>query len=82
MIEPSPPASQKETSAPLIKEVTPPTRPSAKATAKSKEEPLLTQNNEEAPAVKKADPEAAKKKLEKIEADKKIKKSKKPKEYG
>jgi colicin import membrane protein len=72
MIEPSPPAGQKATSAPLIKEVTPP-RPSSKANVKTKDEPLLTQNTEEAPAAKKADPEAAKKKLEKIEADKKIK---------
>jgi TonB family protein len=31
----------------------------------------MTQNNEEAPVVKKIDPEAAKKRLEKIEADKK-----------
>lgn len=38
----------------------------------AKEEPLLTQNNEEAPVVKKVDTEAAKKRLEKIEADKKI----------
>ncbi len=33
---------------------------------------LLTQNNEEAPEVKKVDPEAEKKRLEKIEADRKI----------
>jgi outer membrane biosynthesis protein TonB len=72
MIEPSPPAGKKETSPPVIKEVKSPP-PSAKASVKTKEEPLLTQNTEEAPAVKKADPEAAKKKLEKIEADKKIK---------
>jgi TonB family protein len=38
----------------------------------SEDEPLLTQNNEEAPEVKKVDPEAEKRKLEKIEADKKL----------
>lgn len=63
MIEPSPPAIQEETSPPL------PSDP----VIKSEEEPLLTQNTEEAPEVKKVDPEAEKKKLEKIEADKKIK---------
>ena len=63
MIEPSPPAVQEETSPPLPSE----------AVIKTKDEPLLTQNTEEAPEVKKADPEAEKKKLEKIEADKKIK---------
>jgi colicin import membrane protein len=61
MIEPSPPASKEEASAPA------PT-----VTVKNSEEgPLITQNNEEAPAVKKVDPDAAKKRLEKIEADKK-----------
>jgi outer membrane biosynthesis protein TonB len=71
-IEPSPPALKQESSAPPVKEVTPPPS-SSKAAVKTKEEPLLTQNTEDAPAVKKADPEATKKKLEKIEADKKIK---------
>jgi outer membrane biosynthesis protein TonB len=71
MIEPSPPASKTESSPPVVKEVvTPPSSPKTKA--RSKDESLLSQNNEEAPAVKKTDPEAAKKKLEKIEADKKI----------
>lgn len=75
MIEPSPPAGLKETSAPPVKEVT--SRPaSPKPTVKTKEAPLLSQNTEEAPVVKKADPEAVKKKLEKIEADKKIKEQK------
>jgi outer membrane biosynthesis protein TonB len=75
MIEPSPPAGLKETSAPPVKEVT--SRPaSPKPTVKTKEAPLLSQNTEEAPAVKKADPEAVNKKLEKIEADKKIKEQK------
>jgi len=63
MIEPSPPAIQEET--------TPP--PPSVAKVKPKEEALITQNTDEAPAVKKADPEAEKKKLEKREADKKIK---------
>jgi colicin import membrane protein len=63
MIEPSPPAIQEET--------TPP--PPSAAKVKPKEEALITQNTDEAPAVKKADPEAEKKKLEKAEADKKIK---------
>jgi outer membrane biosynthesis protein TonB len=62
MIEPSPPAVEKETSPP----------PPSDATIKTEEEPLLTQNTEEAPEVKKVDPEAEKKKLEKREADRKI----------
>jgi outer membrane biosynthesis protein TonB len=63
MIEPSPPAVQEETSPP----------PASNAAVKAEEDPLLTQNDEEAPEVKKVDPDAEKKKLEKIEADKKIK---------
>jgi colicin import membrane protein len=63
MIEPSPPPSQKETSPP----------PPVSSPKIQKEEPLITQNNEEAPAVKKVDPEAEKKRLEKIEADRKLK---------
>jgi outer membrane biosynthesis protein TonB len=62
MIEPSPPPVQEEASAP----------PPAAASIVQKEEALLTQDNEEAPEVKKVDPEAEKKRLEKIEADKKI----------
>jgi len=62
MIEPSPPALQQETSPP----------PPSNVAVKTAEEPLLTQNTEEAPEVKKVDPEAQKKKLEKIEADKKL----------
>jgi outer membrane biosynthesis protein TonB len=62
MIEPSPPPVQEEASVP----------PPVAATKVQKEEALLTQNNEEAPEVKKVDPEAEKKKLEKIEADRKI----------
>ena len=63
MIEPSPPAVQKETSPP----------PPSRARVKTEEDPLLTQNTEDAPEVKKVDPEAEKKKREKIEANKKIK---------
>lgn len=63
LIEPSPPAVQEETSPP----------PPSRTAVSSDEKALLTQNNEEAPAVKKVDPEAEKKRLEKIEADKKIK---------
>jgi outer membrane biosynthesis protein TonB len=59
LIEPSPPAVQQETSVP----------PRAAAN-KSNEEALLTQNNEEAPEVKKTDPEAEKKRIELAEAEK------------
>ena len=62
MIEPSPPAVQEEASAP----------PKTTAPKVQADDPLLTQNNEEAPEVKKVDPEAEKKRLEKIEADRKI----------
>lgn len=61
-IEPSAPAAQPETTPPP-----PATLPKVQA-----DEPLLTQNNEEAPEVKKVDPEAEKKRLEKIEADRKL----------
>jgi outer membrane biosynthesis protein TonB len=60
LIEPSPPALQEETSA----------LPDASAEV-TEDEPLLTQDTEEAPEVKKVDPDAERKKLEKIEADKK-----------
>jgi colicin import membrane protein len=43
----------------------------ATSVSTAKEEALMTQNNEEAPIVKKADPDAEKKRIEKIEADKK-----------
>ena len=61
LIEPSAASFQEEASQPLPaeKEVT------------ALEEPVLTQNNEEAPEVKKVDPEAEKKRLEQIEAEKK-----------
>ncbi len=73
LIEPSPPASIEKTSSPAVKEVKSPPPSPSKTVAKTREEPLLTQNSEEAPSVKKADPEVVKKRLEKIEADKKIK---------
>ena len=63
MIEPSPPTVQEETSPPLP----------SNAAIKTDEEPLLTQASEEAPEVKKIDPEARKKRLEKIEADRILK---------
>ncbi len=62
MIEPSPPAVQEEASAP----------PKTTAPKVQADDPMLTQNNEEAPEVKKVDPAAEKKRLEKIEADRKI----------
>lgn len=71
-IEPSPPAVQEETSARPVEQVKV-SPPVSRAAKKSAEESLLTQNTEEAPAVKKIDPEAEKKRKEKIEADKEIK---------
>jgi colicin import membrane protein len=62
MIEPSPPAVQEEASPP----------PPVAATKTQKEEPMMTQNNEEAPEVKKVDPEAEKRRQEKLEADRKL----------
>jgi len=62
LIEPSPAAVQEETSPPL---------PNV-ASDVQPEEPILTQNIEEAPVVKKVDPEAEKKRLEKLEADRKL----------
>lgn len=56
---------------PVQEEAAPPI-PSA-VPVKQNEEPLLTQQNEEAPEIKKVDPEAEKKRLEKIEADRKLK---------
>ena len=76
MIEPSPPAFQKESSLPAFQEEASPPSGSKSAT-ENKEAPLLTQNNEEAPEVKKPDPEAEKKKLEKVEADKKLREQRK-----
>ena len=57
IIEPSTPIVKKETSPPLPSNLS----------IKTEAEPLLTQNTEEAPEVKKVDPEAEKKKLENIE---------------
>ncbi len=60
-----------EPSAPPVQEFkTPP--PAATDTKVEKEEPLLTQNTEDAPEVKKVDPEAEKKRLEKMEAERKL----------
>lgn len=72
MIEPSPPAIKEET-APAPPLPSKAKTKAAKAKTKAEDEPLLTQNNEEAPVVKKVDPDAEKKKLDKIEADKKLK---------
>jgi colicin import membrane protein len=59
LIEPSPPAYQEDASPPLPQE----------AAIVTDEEPMLTQDNEEAPEVKKVDPEAEKKRLEQIETE-------------
>ncbi len=61
-IEPSSPASPEETPPP----------PPSEAEVVTDEDPLLTQDNEDAPEVKKVDPEAEKKRLEKIEAERKL----------
>jgi colicin import membrane protein len=78
-IEPSPPALKEESSTPPVKELASPPPSAAKTVVKTAEDPLLSQNSEEAPVVKKTppvikkvDPEAAKKRQEKIEADRKI----------
>ncbi len=63
LVEPSTPVTESR--------VTPP--PPVKTANEQSEDPLLTQDNEEAPEVKKVDPAAEKKRLEKIEADRKIK---------
>jgi len=74
-IEPSPPPGIKVDAPPPPLPEQKKTSPPAPAMAekKSKAESLLSQDKEEAPAVKKSDPAAEKKKREKIEADKKIK---------
>ena len=61
MIEPSPPARQEEAS--------PPANNNSRV---AEEEPLLTQDDEEAPEVKKIDPDAERRKREKIDADRKL----------
>ena len=63
MIEPSTPAVQQE-AAPA---------PANEPNVQTEDEPLLTQDDEEAPEVKKVDPEAEKRRLEKVEADRKLK---------
>ncbi len=62
MIEPSSPAVPEE-AAPL---------PASQPQNQVDDEPLLTQDDEEAPEVKKVDPEAEKRRLEKIEADRRL----------
>lgn len=61
IVEPSP--------AQAVEETVPP--PPAREVVTAEEEPLLTQNNEEAPEVKKVDPEAERKRREQIEAERK-----------
>jgi len=63
LIEPSEMALQEESSPP----------PAPSPVTVQDDEPLLTQNNEDAPEVKKVDPEAEKRRLEKIEADRRVK---------
>ncbi len=63
MIEPSAPPVETEPASPP---------PPPVAQNIHTEEPILTQNFEEAPEVKKVDPEAERKRLEKIEADRKL----------
>ncbi len=63
IIEPSPARIEEEAPPPLP----------ANAEEVQAEDPLLTQDFEEAPEVLKADPEAEKRKLEQIEADRKLK---------
>jgi outer membrane biosynthesis protein TonB len=82
LTEPSPPPGVQEDAPPVISEVKPTPAP-PKATSKAKEESLITQNTEDAPAVKtvekvvkKVDPDAEKKRLEKIEEDRIIKEQK------
>jgi colicin import membrane protein len=65
-IEPSPPSVPQVTSPPAA----------SQANSKAQEDPLLSQNTEEAPAVKKVDPAVVKKKRELTEAEKKIKEQK------
>jgi colicin import membrane protein len=73
-IEPSPPAGKTETSptSPTIKEKTSPPQLSSNA-KKTADEPLISQNTEDAPEVKKVNPEDETTNLKKIEADKKKK---------
>jgi colicin import membrane protein len=67
LIEPSPPAGQVKTSPPpAVEEASQPE--TVKTTARTASKTTLTQDNADAPVVK-TDPEAAKKKLEKKEAD-------------
>jgi len=60
LIEPSSPSMQEEASPP----------PPSQSAVNAEEDPLLTQDTEEAPEVKKVDPEAERIRIEKIEAEK------------
>ncbi len=73
-IEPSPPPGPPNTT-PLLPAQKEASAPHVKSSPKrsSGETPLLSQDKEDGPEVKKADPAAEKKRNEKIEADKKIK---------
>jgi colicin import membrane protein len=68
LVEPAP--SFEQETAPTVKSVAAPIR--AAAPQKSAEEALITQDNEEAPKVKKVDPEVERKKVEKAEENKRI----------
>jgi colicin import membrane protein len=70
-IEPSPPAGKEDLAAPSLPEQKASSPISSASEKKAKAESLLAQETEEAPVVKKVDPEAEKRKHEKIEADKK-----------
>jgi len=63
LIEPSPPAVEQDASPPPAR---------VENTTPANEKALLTQDDEEAPEVKKVDPAAEKRRLEKIEADRRI----------
>jgi TonB family protein len=86
LVEPSPPAGEKVSAPPVIHEVkaSPPPVKASKPVSKTKEEALVTQNNDEetpvvkkvVPTAKKYDPEADKKRQEKIEEDRIIKEQK------
>src|SRR5664279_3976708 len=55
-IEPSPPSFKEESSAPAVKELASPPPSAAKPVKKTAEDPLLSQNSEQAPVVKKTPP--------------------------
>lgn len=81
LVEPSAPAGKEETSPPVNPVVMPVVPHQKSAAPKNREEPMLTQDKEESPSVKKevpvvvkkTDPDAEKKRLEKKEADRILK---------